>query len=90
MESEIEHYLKLKAKKNKCLCLKFNSQGQIAVPDRILITKRGEFYLIELKDKGKRLKAIQKAFHDMLIKNNVRVFIIDSKIKIDEFFTCFI
>lgn len=90
MESEIEHYLKAKAKKRKCLCIKFNSQGQIGVPDRLLITERGEFYLIETKDKGKRLRAIQKAFHDLLINYNVRVFILDSKKKIDEFFTCFV
>lgn len=57
-EAYVEGYLVRRAKKRGFLCLKFTAPGVRGVPDRLLITPSGTFF-IELKAEGEKLRPQQ-------------------------------
>ena len=59
-EATVEARLRDEMTRRGCLCYKWVSPGNTGVPDRIIITPRGEFILIELKTERGRLSAVQK------------------------------
>ena len=69
----------------KCLCWKFISPGMAGVPDRIVIPPWGRVIFVELKAPGKRLRKLQKVRREQLKAQNVDVWVIDSKEKVDKF-----
>lgn len=60
LERDIERYVNRKAKETGCLTYKFTSPGNPGVPDRIIITPKGQTIFVELKAKCGRLANIQK------------------------------
>lgn len=83
-ESEIEKYLVKKVQGIKGLCMKWVSPGNSGVPDRIVIFDRG-VYFIELKRPGERPRALQVETIRRLQMQDMIVFVIDSKQRVDEF-----
>jgi len=85
MEKEIERYLVEKVKNVLGgLCLKFISPSMRGVPDRIVLLPGGGMFLVELKDKGKRLRSEQVFVHQMLLGLGFAVYTLDTKESIDE------
>lgn len=68
-----------------CLCWKFVSPGMAGVPDRIVIPPWGRVIFVELKAPGKKPRKLQKVRREQLKAQNVDVWVIDSKEKVDKF-----
>ena len=60
-EAAVEAKLRDEMTRRGCLCYKWVSPGNTGVPDRIIITPRGDVILVELKTERGRLSAVQKA-----------------------------
>jgi len=83
-ERDIEEFLVSEVKKVGGLALKFTSQGNAGVPDRLVILPDGNVHFIELKAKGKKPSKLQKVVHKQFLQRNVKVEIIDSKEEVKE------
>lgn len=77
LESRIETKATEHATKLGMLSLKLNVKGQVGWPDR-LYAYRGEIIFIEYKAAKEKPKPIQLHIHDLLRKNDVRVFVVDN------------
>ncbi len=82
-EKNIERYLVRKVRETGGKAYKFVSPGNAGVPDRLLIFPSGKVIFVELKAPGKVPTNLQKAKHRELEKLKQRVFVIDSKEKVD-------
>ena len=82
-EKNIEQYLVRKVRETGGKAYKFVSPGNAGVPDRLLILPSGKVIFVELKAPGKVPTNLQKAKHRELEKLKQRVFVIDSKEKVD-------
>jgi hypothetical protein len=82
-EKNIEQHLVRKARETGGKAYKFVSPGNAGVPDRLLIFPSGKVIFVELKAPGKVPTNLQKAKHRELEKLKQRVFVIDSKEKVD-------
>lgn len=82
-EKNIEQYLVKKVRETGGKAYKFVSPGNAGVPDRLLIFPSGKVIFVELKAPGKVPTNLQKAKHRELEKLKQRVFVIDSKEKVD-------
>ena len=82
-EKNIERYLVRKVRETGGKAYKFVSPGNAGVPDRLVIFPSGRIVFIELKAPGKIPTNLQKAKHRELEKLKQRVFVIDSKEKVD-------
>ncbi len=60
LEKEIERALVKEVKKLGGLCLKFNSLSMTGIPDRIILMKNARLVFVELKQKGKKPRPLQK------------------------------
>jgi hypothetical protein len=80
-ERNIERAVCEHARKQGWLAFKFVSPGATGVPDRIFISSDGRFILVEFKQPGGRLSALQKVVHDMLLKHQVEVHVVDSVVQ---------
>lgn len=78
-ESTIEKWLGEQLKKRNCLWLKWISPGNAGVPDRILITPRGQVLIVELKASDGRLSKRQREQIERLRKHGCDVFVIYGK-----------
>ena len=96
LEKQLEHYFMRVMEMKNCLCWKFVSPGMAGVPDRIVIPPWGRVdrivippwgrvIFVELKAPGKRLRKLQKVRREQLKAQNVDVWVIDSKEKVDKF-----
>lgn len=85
LEKQLEHYFMRVMEMKNCLCWKFVSPSMAGVPDRIVIPPWGRVIFVELKAPGKRLRKLQKARREQLKAQNVDVWVIDSKEKVDKF-----
>lgn len=85
LEKQLEKYFTRVLEMKKCLCWKFVSPGVAGVPDRIVILPWGRVVFVELKAPGKRLRKLQKVRREQLKEQNVDVWVIDSKEKVDKF-----
>lgn len=59
-EKAIEQHLKQKSENVGAICLKFVSPGTRGVPDRVIISERGIFFVELKRPKGGRLSPHQK------------------------------
>lgn len=85
LEKQLEHYFMRVMEMKNCLCWKFVSPGMAGMPDRIVIPPWGRVIFVELKAPGKRLRKLQKVRREQLKAQNVDVWVIDSKEKVDKF-----
>ena len=83
-EKEIENYLVRKVKNKKGTAYKFTSPGNSGVPDRLCLLPNGKIFFVELKSPGKKPKALQVNQITKITKLGQRVYVMDSKEKVDE------
>lgn len=95
-EVTVESYLRRQAKKAKALCEKHVSPGQRHVPDRLMTWPPGSFRfgdrcslgfmeLVETKAPGGKPRRGQLRDHKRRRDKGVRVFVIDTKEKVDDY-----
>ena len=85
LESKIEEKMKKEIEKLGGLALKFTSPGMAGVPDRLVLLPKGRIYFVELKAPGKSLRPLQLKRKEQLEALGLKVYVIDSYKKIDEF-----
>ena len=83
-EKSIEIYLRDRIKKIGGVAFKFISPGNDGVPDRLICLPTGQVIFVELKAPGKTTRPLQDLQISRLRNLNFKVFIIDSKEKVDE------
>ena len=83
-ESIVEDYLVKECKKRDFLIFKFTSPGINGVPDRMIITKKGEIFFIETKALGETTRKLQKAIIKKMKDHKATVFVADNRDEIDE------
>ena len=83
-EKEIENYLVRKIKNKKGIAYKFTSPGNSGVPDRLCLLPNGKIFFVELKSPGKKPRALQVNQITKITKLGQRVYVMDSKEKVDE------
>lgn len=84
LEKEIENYLVRKIKNKKGIAYKFTSPGNSGVPDRLCLLPNGKIFFVELKSPGKKPRALQVNQITKITKLGQRVYVMDSKEKVDE------
>ena len=85
LEKQLEKYFTKVLEMKKCICWKFVSPGVAGVPDRIVILPWGRVVFVELKAPGEKLRKLQKVRRKQIEAQNVEVWKIDSKEKIQTF-----
>ena len=83
-EKNIEIYLRDRIKKVGGIAFKFISPGNDGVPDRLICLPDGKAIFVEVKAPGKTTRPLQDLQIARLRNLNFKVFIIDSKEKVDE------
>ena len=83
-EKEIENYLVRKIKNKKGVAYKFTSPGNSGVPDRLCLLPNGKIFFVELKSPGKKPGALQVNQIRKITNLGQRVYVLDSKEKVDE------
>lgn len=68
LEKDIEKKIVAYAKSKGCLCYKFTSPAQRAVPDRIIVTPHGVVGFLEVKRPGNKPTPLQNREMDKLIR----------------------
>lgn len=84
LEKEIEKYFKTKIEDNNGECIKLT--GFVGIPDRLILLPRGRMFFVEFKQKGKKPRKVQSFVHRRLNDLGFKVYVIDSKDKIEEVF----
>ena len=84
LESLIEQHLVKEVNRRDGLCLKFNSQSMIGIPDRIILMKNGTVGVVEVKQKGKKPRPLQELRMKQLRRLGFKVYTLDEKEKIGE------
>lgn len=77
IESAIEHYFKVAVEAKGGICLKLGITYQNGMPDRLVLFPNGICAFVELKQQGKKPRAIQRWQHERLRKLGYRVFVLD-------------
>lgn len=86
-ERDVENYCLQEFKKLGWLLPKWTSPSNRSVPDRIGLLPFGIVKLIEFKAPGKQPTPLQLKVHEKYRAMGHRVFIIDSKAKVDYYIT---
>ncbi len=84
-EKDIEQYLVRRVRESGGAAYKFVSPGNAGVPDRIVLLPGGIIAFAELKAPGGRTRPLQDAQINKLRKLGQRVYVLDTKSRIDEF-----
>ena len=84
-EKEIETYLRDQVKKAKGKAYKFESPGNVGVPDRIVIFPMNRIYFVELKAPGMKPRPLQMKQMRDLENFGCQVYVLDSKEAVNEF-----
>lgn len=77
LEKDIEKKVCQFARERGCLVYKFTSPSRRSVPDRLFITPRGYFFLIEFKRKGEKPTPSQEAEMLKIQQKKALVFVVD-------------
>lgn len=83
-EKAIEAYLVRKVESCGGICLKFTSHTETGYPDRLLLLPRGRMAWVEVKSKGEKPRLIQDVRMARLRRMGFRVYVADSREKVDE------
>lgn len=84
LEREIEAYLVRRVAQRGGKAYKFVSPGNAGVPDRLVVLPGGKVFFVECKAPGEKPRPLQVAQISKLERLGCRVFVIDSKERIDE------
>lgn len=84
-ESAVERRLVSGVKARGGLCWKFVSPGTTGVPDRIVVTRTGEIWFVELKADDGRLSARQAMIQRMLKDRGARSVVLIGRDDVDRF-----
>lgn len=84
-EKDIETYLRDKVRRVGGFAYKFESPGNMGVPDRLVILPGGRIIFVELKAPGRKPRQTQVRQMQRLGFLGCDVRVIDSKEKVDEF-----
>lgn len=82
-EYSVEKYLRLSVERRGGTCEKFVSPGRVGVPDRQVSDRPGRIDYIETKAPGKKPNPAQKRDHARRRARGFRVYVLDTKEKID-------
>lgn len=82
-EANIEHAFKVAVEARGGICLKLGVTYQNGMPDRLVLFPEGICAFVELKQKGKKPRAIQKWQHERLRKLGYKVAVLDRTSEID-------
>lgn len=85
LEKDIEKYFRHKLIDQGCLVFKFVSPGNVGVPDRVIISKTGKVYFVELKRPGGKIRKLQTTCIQKLKSHNVWAGVISTKAEVDDF-----
>lgn len=85
LEKDIEKYFRHKLIDQSCVVFKFVSPGNVGVPDRIVISKTGKVYFVELKRPGGKVRKLQILCMQKLRKHNVWAGVLSTKAEVDDF-----
>lgn len=77
LEKQIELAVCEYAKTKRFLAYKFTSPARAAVPDRLMVTPKGECFFIEFKRKGAKATPAQEREHARLRDQGCQVWVID-------------
>lgn len=83
LEKSIETYLRNEVKARDGLCIKLNSEA--GLPDRLVLTRDGKHYFVELKRPEGTLSAIQREYHRRLQKRGHTVLVLWDFHDVDKF-----
>ncbi len=84
-EKQIEQALVKAARKRGGVALKFVSPGMAGVPYRLVLFPGGRMAFVEVKAPGKKPRPLQLFRHEQLRRLGFRVYVVDSKEKIEGF-----
>jgi hypothetical protein len=85
-EKKIERYLAAKVKAVGGISYKLTCQGTAGLPDRLVLFPEGKAGFVELKKPGGKLRKRQEAIIKKLRGLGFSVFVIDSKLGVDNMF----
>lgn len=86
-EKAIERYLCDVVKRLGGVCLKYSNAGAVGYPDRIAVMPNGRCIWVELKSRGQKPTTIQKIRIKHLESLGHHVYVVDSKVGVDNIFT---
>lgn len=83
-EKAIERYLAERVKALGGVCLKYSNPGMTGYPDRLCVMPEGKTIWVELKSRGRKPEALQEIRFRQLESLGHRVYVCDSREKVDE------
>lgn len=83
-EKAIERYLADRVKALGGVCLKYSNPGMTGYPDRLCVMPEGKTIWVELKSRGRKPEALQEVRFRQLESLGHRVYVCDSREKVDE------
>ena len=85
LEREVEKYFKEQVENTSSYCLKFTSPGTRGVPDRIVVSDHGIFFVELKRPKGGRLSPWQRRWRKKFRDLGHEVIVIHDKGEVDDF-----
>ena len=67
------------------MVFKFVSPGNVGVPDRVVVSKKGKVYFVELKRPGGRIRKLQTMCIQKLRNHNVWAGVLSTRSEVDDF-----
>ena len=83
-EKAIERYLAERVKAMGGVCLKYSNPGMTGYPDRLCVMPGGKTIWVELKSRGRKPEALQEVRFRQLASLGHRVYVCDSRERVDE------
>ena len=77
MEKDIEKKFTKAIRRVDGIALKLVSPSFNGIPDRLVLMPNGKIGFVEIKDKGKKPRALQISRHNMLRQLGFKVFVLD-------------
>ena len=77
MEKDIEKKFTKAIRHVDGIALKLVSPSFNGIPDRLVLMPNGKIGFVEIKDKGKKPRALQTSRHNMLRQLGFKVFVLD-------------
>lgn len=81
----MESYFREEVQKVGALCFKFTSPGTRGVPDRIVVSKKGVFFVELKRPKGGRLSPHQKRWQMKFEQQEQKIHVIKNREEVDVF-----
>ena len=78
MEKDIEKKFTKAIRHVDGIALKLVSPSFNGIPDRLVLMPKGKIGFVEIKDKGKKPRALQTSRHNMLRQLGFKVFVLDN------------